>query len=110
MPSRSLALELLGVMGSGILELQISARDAARVIEANESRLARQLRDMANQLETGSLDTRDVLAFDGPYRVVVEYVEDRTTGEDAQLQTARGYHLMQWAFSLVGGRESSADF
>ncbi|KAK3697557.1 Sister chromatid cohesion protein 2 [Vermiconidia calcicola] len=108
-PSRTFALELLGAMGSGILELQMVARDAARSIDAAESPLASRLRDMVTQLETGNLDVRDVLAFDGPYRVVIEYLEERSTGEDPQLKTARGYHLMQWASSIVSGREGSAD-
>ena len=108
-PSRTLALELLGTMGSGILELQSLTRDTARSIDVSDSVFAERLREMTRQLETGYVDTRDMVAFDGPYRIVVQYLEDKLTGDDAQLQTARGYHLMQWAFSVVGGREGSTD-
>ena len=108
-PSRTLALELLGAMGSGILELQIAARDAARAIDTTESQVAQLLRNMVQQLEAGNVESSDVLAFDGPYRIVIEYLEARSTGEVPQLQTARGYHLMEWAFAAVGGREGSAD-
>ena len=108
-PARTLALELLGVMGSGILELQISARDTARSIDTTESPIARHLCSMVKQLESGSPDSSELLSFDGPYRVVIEYLEARSTGDDLQLQTARGYYLMEWGYAAAGGREGSAD-
>ena len=108
-PARTLALELLGVMGSGILELQLTARDTARTIDTTESAIVRHLCNMIKQLEAGNADASEMLSFDGPYRVLIEYLEARSTGDDPQLQTARGYHLMEWAYAAAGGREGSAD-
>ncbi len=108
-PSRTFALELLGNMGSGILELQIAARNAAGAIDTNDSPAARPLRDMVAQLETGGLDARSVLSFNGPHRIVIEYIDERNTNDDAQLKTARGYHLMQWAYLAAHRREGSTD-
>ena len=108
-PSRTLALELIGTMGSGILELQIAAHNAAQSIDTSDSSVARRLRHMVKQIEAGNLDTHQLVAFDGPCRILIEYLAVRDTAEDAQLQTARGYHLMQWAFSVTGERAASTD-
>jgi cohesin loading factor subunit SCC2 len=106
--SRTLALEFLGTMGSGILELQINARSAAEAVDPNDT-LAGPLREMVKQLERNSLDIRDVLAFDGPYRKVIEYVNARNTNDDAQLTTARGFYLTQWAVATFNRREGSTE-
>lgn len=108
-PSRTLALELLGTMGSGILNLHAAARAACRSVDTNDSHIARHLCNLVTQLEAGQNETLDLLAFEGPYRYVIQFLEARNTGEDAQLQTARGYHLMEWAHCVVGGRDGSTD-
>lgn len=108
-PSQTLALELLGTMGSGILDLQLKARNAAQSISAADSKVAHHLREMANQIEAGNADEQEILGLDGPYRIVVEYLEARSGSGDAQLQTAKGYHLMQWANLVAGGRQGSVE-
>jgi len=108
-PSRTLALELLGTMGSGILELQAKARAATRSVDATESLIARHLCDMATQMDGAPEELLNMTAIDGPYRYAIQYLEARNTGEDAQLQTARGYHLMQWTHAALSGRDSSID-
>ena len=107
-PSRILALELLGVIGSGILDLQKAARKALSSLEVDANGLSLRLRGMVEQLETGDLDFNQLAAFDGPYRVVVEYLQARDRS-DAQLRSAQGYHIMQWAFNICGSREGSTD-
>lgn len=108
-PSKTLALELLGVMGSGILELHSAARTASRAVDSNNSVIAHQLCDLAAQLDGGGNEMRDIVSFDGPYRFVIQYLEALNRGEDAQLQTARGFLLTQWSHSALGSRDSSAD-
>ena len=108
-PARNLALEFLGVMGSGILELQLTARNTARNADTGESAVATRLCNIVTQLEAGSTNTYELLSFDGPYRIAIEYLEARSTNDDPQLQTARGYHLMEWGYAAAGGREGSAD-
>ncbi|KAF2482917.1 sister chromatid cohesion C-terminus-domain-containing protein [Neohortaea acidophila] len=108
-PSRTLALELLGTMGSGILELQMATRAAIKAVDVKESPTARRLADLVTQFDAGQSDAAELISFDGPYRHVIHYLEARNTGEDAQLQTARGYYLMEWAFASISGREGSTD-
>ncbi|KAK5121425.1 hypothetical protein LTR85_005257 [Meristemomyces frigidus] len=107
-PSRTLALELLGSIGSGILELQMAARKAVRSLESSDTKVSRRLGELVEQLETGDVETNSLVAFDGPYRTVIEYLQARGLN-DPQLRSAQGYHLMQWAFYVCGGRESSAE-
>src|SRR5205814_5623373 len=38
----------------------------------------------------------EMLAFNGPYRVVLEYIQSRDLG-DSQLQSATGYYISQWS-------------
>ncbi|RMY50360.1 hypothetical protein D0865_06954 [Hortaea werneckii] len=105
-PSRTFALELLGMVGSGILELQKSARNAVRSLDATDTDLGKKLSGLVEQLETGEIELDQLVSFEGPYRVVLEYLLSRDRG-DAQLRSAQGYHLMQWAFILCGSREGS---
>lgn len=107
-PSRTLALELLGTIGSGILELQMAARKAVRSLDPDDTGIGKRLSGLIGQLETGDLETNALVDFEGPYRVVIEYLQARDLS-DAQLRSAHGYHLMQWAFNICGGRETSVE-
>ncbi|TKA33553.1 hypothetical protein B0A50_00388 [Salinomyces thailandicus] len=107
-PSRTLALELLGIVGSGILEMQKAVRSGLRSLDATDTSVGKTLGNLVEQLESGDIEVNQVVAFNGPYRVVIEYLQARDRS-DAQLRSAQGYHLMQWAFILCGGRESSTD-
>ncbi|KAF2771455.1 ARM repeat-containing protein [Teratosphaeria nubilosa] len=107
-PSRTLALEFLGTIGSGILGLQMSARNAARALDTADSKIAQRLNDLVQQLETGEVHSSSLVAFDGPYRILIEYLQTRGLG-DAQLRSAHGFHLMQWASCVTGNREGSTD-
>ena len=106
-PARALGLELLGTIGSGILDVQSTTRDAARTLDLDDP-VSQRLVAMAEHLEAHDVKNGAVLAFDGPYRVVVEYLLARDNS-DAQLRTASGYHLMQWASSLSDTRDASAE-
>ncbi|PIA88458.1 Protein rad9 [Cercospora beticola] len=95
-PSRTLALELLGTIGSGISELLSSTFDMAKNTDADD-RVSQHLVNLAQDLENGDSSAAQLTSFEGPFRIVVQYLQDRNTGDDAQLLTARGYHLVQWA-------------
>lgn len=107
---KNLALELMGTLASGILQLQASARNAASNVNASESGVASSLVSLFEQIESGDVDSNAFTDFNGPYRVVLEHLHARDTGGDAQLQTARGFHLVQWSQQVAGGRASSVDY
>ena len=107
-PSRTLALELLAVMGSGIIEIQFAAREQAQGIDATEE-IANRLKNMVQQSESGELETYELVALDGPYRIWAEYLNEKGADEDPLLQSAHGYMLMQWAHTAIGQRDGSVD-
>ncbi|EME40833.1 hypothetical protein DOTSEDRAFT_82361 [Dothistroma septosporum NZE10] len=108
-PARTLALELIGIIGCGILDTQTSAARAGEGHDAEDA-VARQLAELARQSESGNLDYTHLTAADGPYRVLVEYIDARdTNGNDLGLQSACAYHLVQWAELVCEARDGSTD-
>lgn len=110
-PARNLALELMGVMGSGILGLHMHTRNAVKNVDLEESSLINAMVTNFRNAEANNkdLDSSDLLGFTGPYRIVLEYLNARDTGNDAQLQTAKGFLLIQWAHQLCNNRAGSVD-
>ena len=99
-PARTLALELLGTIGSGIMDVLKSTADAAQMADA-EDHVSQGLASIARQADSGDLDVFVVTSFEGPYRVLLEYLHARNVEKDPQLLSARGYHLVQWADAVV---------
>lgn len=108
-PARTLALELLGVIGSGIVELQIQARHAEEGIDMSEE-MADKLKVMMQETESGpGVDRNDLVALDGPYRLWAEYLDARGADDKASLRSARGYLLTDWTYTAVTARDASVD-
>lgn len=101
-PSRTLALELLGTIGSGILDLQAAMVDASKALQ-DGGRVSQELVAMVKKIQNDSFDNDALTSFGGPYRIVIEYLHDRDL-KDPQLRTARGYHLVQWAAQVCESR------
>ncbi|KAK4494070.1 hypothetical protein PRZ48_014333 [Zasmidium cellare] len=107
-PSRTLALEVLGTVGSGILDIRASALSGGNALDTDDPLSAR-LANVVKVMKNGDMSTAALTAFEGPYRVVIEYLDARDSGNDPRLQSARGYHLMQWADFVCSDREGSPD-
>jgi len=108
-PAKNMALDLMGLLGSGISDLQIYARQAVQTLDAKESELSVHLAQIAEDV----IDEKAaayIVGFNGPYRAVTEYLETRGSN-DPQLQSARGYYLTQWARSAraVSAEDSDAE-
>jgi cohesin loading factor subunit SCC2 len=110
-PARNLGFELMGTMGSSILALQLQARSACRNVDTNESPLVKAMVASFRNAEANNkdVDTHSLLSFNGPYRFVLEYLRARDSNNDAQLQTAKGFLLVQWADELCSARAASVD-
>jgi cohesin loading factor subunit SCC2 len=110
-PARNLGLELMGTMGSSILALQVQTRNASRNFDPEESPLVNAMLSSYRNAEANNkdVDSNDLLGFNGPYRFVLEYLRARDNGSDAQLQTAKGFLLVQWANQLCTARAGSID-
>jgi cohesin loading factor subunit SCC2 len=96
--AKSMALDLMGVMGAGISDLLNHLAIIRKGLDANWTQVVADLLDIANDLEAG--EECDMLWFQGPYRVVLEYLHSQGLS-DPQTQSARGYLLGQWAMSTL---------
>jgi cohesin loading factor subunit SCC2 len=93
--AKNMALELLGWMGSAISELISTARHLCNAIDDSDAELTHSLRQMFEDHTNRTLHVEDLIVLNGPYRVVLEYLEERNVGR-SQLSAARGYLLAQW--------------
>ena len=95
-PQKNMALDLLGTMGSGIIDLQTHLRQFSKSIDASESELADRLIRLADDVRDDDLGEEDMLGFDGPYRAIIEFLQNYDS-TDMQCESARNHHIMQWA-------------
>ncbi len=93
---KSMALELLGLMGSAISELGASVRHSAKALENQESLFSGYLRQLLDDYMEGKLEPSELLGWEGPYRAAVEYLRQNDSG-DKHIESAQGYILTQWA-------------
>ena len=101
-PAKNMALELLGQMGSAISELVSSTRHDARGLEGHESQYSGYLRQMLDDYLDGSLETSEVVIWDGPYHAVAEYLQNKSS-DDPQIVSAQAYYLARWAKVVSSG-------
>ena len=107
-PAKNMALELLGLMGSGISNLVAITRQAAKGLENDESEFSGYLRQLLDEYMDGGLDNNELLGYRGPYRAVIEYLQSNST-DKAQTSSAQAYYLAQWAKAVASGNlESNA--
>ncbi|EQL31479.1 cohesin loading factor subunit SCC2 [Blastomyces dermatitidis ATCC 26199] len=94
--AKNMSLELLGWMGCAISDLTSSTHHLIPSMDEGDSNLSDYLRQLFDEHLNRSLHTEDVVSVDGPYRIVLEYLEERDVG-NWQLSSARGYFLAHWA-------------
>lgn len=110
-PARNLGLELMATMGTGILALKAQTRNASRNVDVSESPFTDAMMKNYRIAEASGadMDSNDLLCWDGPYRFAFRFVQERDNGNDAHLQTASSFLLVQWANQLGGARAGSVD-
>jgi cohesin loading factor subunit SCC2 len=94
--AKNMALELLGWMGSAISDLTAAAQHLIPGMDDSESDLTEYLRQLFDDHSRRALHPQDLVVSDGPYRITLEYLQDRDL-DSSQLASARGYYLAQWA-------------
>ena len=93
--AKNMALELLGWMGSAISELTSTAQHLSNAIDDTDTDLTKYLRQLSDDHTNRTLHVEDLITTDGPFRVALEYLEERDVGK-SQLASARGYLLALW--------------
>ncbi|KAJ5286729.1 hypothetical protein N7478_002415 [Penicillium angulare] len=98
--AKSMALELLGWMGSAISDLLATAQHMLPALEDSDSDLTDSLRQQFEDSSTRALHPQDLVATRGPYRMALEYLSQDKNSDNWQLTSARGYYLAQWAKTI----------
>ncbi|GFF66687.1 hypothetical protein IFM62136_06711 [Aspergillus lentulus] len=95
--AKSMALELLGWMGSAISDLVVTAQHLLPSMEESDSDLSVYLRQLFEDYSNHALHPQDLVVAEGPYRTALEYFLQAQSSDNWQLSSARGYYLAQWA-------------
>ncbi|CAG8383616.1 unnamed protein product [Penicillium salamii] len=109
--AKSMALELLGWMGSAISDLIATAQHMLPALEDNsDSELTDYLKQQFEEFSSGALHQQDLIAPTGPHRIALEHLlQDKKNADNWQLTSARGYYLAQWAKSASALYYNSED-
>lgn len=103
--AKSMALELLGWMGSGISDLIVTAQHLLPAMEEYDGDLTDSLRQLFDEYSSRSLHFQDLIVPEGPYRMTLEYfLQDKNA--DA---SARGFYLTNWAKTACSVYYNSED-
>ncbi|KAI0845149.1 putative SCC2 protein [Daldinia vernicosa] len=106
-PARNMALELLGVMAAAITKLRSHVRKTATNFEGSDSdELGRWLADLALNVLEGNKSMEKTVGWLGPYRVVLEYLQDRLS-DDPYLKGAISYLITDWGSQVSLGYDSA---
>jgi cohesin loading factor subunit SCC2 len=97
-PSKNFALDVLGLMGSGISDLQLFLHNSSRSIDASQSDVAHRLSQMLNSDD--GVGDMELIDFKGPYRMVVQSLSPEAA-KDPQIQSALAFYTTQWAKNLL---------
>lgn len=107
--AKSMALELLGWMGSAISDLTSAAQHLFPSMEETDTELTDNLKQLFDDFSNRALHPQDIVASDGPYRVTLEYFLNDTSSDNWQLSSARGFFLAQWAKTFCSLYYNSED-
>ncbi|KAJ6004341.1 hypothetical protein N7522_005986 [Penicillium canescens] len=95
--AKSMALELLGWMGSAISDLIATAQHMLPALEDSDSELTDYLKQQFEEFNSRALHPQDLIVPTGPYRMALEHLLQDKNSDNWQLISARGYYLAQWA-------------
>ncbi|KAG4421995.1 hypothetical protein IFR04_004854 [Cadophora malorum] len=102
-PAKNMALDLLGLMGAAISELNSHVRKTANSLENGETDLGRYLAKLAEaSLEKKASGSELVSWGAGPYRACLESLQHRcpVKDDDPQLRSAIGFFMAEWASKI----------
>ena len=101
-PAKNMALELLGMMGSAITELVSSTRHAVKTFENHDSTFSGYLRQMLDDYMDGSLESKEVVMWDGPFHAVIDYLKSHSS-DNSRIGSAQRFCLTRWARVVSSG-------
>ena len=114
-PAKNMALDLLGLMGAAISELNSHVRRTASSLENGDGDLGKYLSRLAEASLEKKASAVDLVSWAcGPFRVSLEFLDERCS-MDHQLNSAVGFHIAEWAskicttYDLLGDEDYEHD-
>ncbi|KAJ4300415.1 Sister chromatid cohesion protein 2 [Collariella sp. IMI 366227] len=108
-PAKNMALELLGIMGAAISKLRSHVRKVASALDAQDAdELGMFLSDLAASALELKSRPEQMVAWAGPYRATLEYLENRFS-EDPHLASAISFIVSDWGTKVCACYDSFED-
>lgn len=108
-PTKNMALELLGTMSAAISRLRSHVKRTATSFEGGESDdVSRYLADLAVQVLERKALAEQIVDWAGPFRTTLEYVQERCKA-DAHLSNAMSFIVADWASKTQGCYDAHED-
>ncbi|KAF9773605.1 hypothetical protein IL306_008560 [Fusarium sp. DS 682] len=108
-PAKNMALELLGGLSAAISRLRSRVQRLTSSSDGTDGdELSEYLADVANQALEHKTRMEQLVAWTGPYRVVLEHVQNRSN-EDPHLSSAISFLVTGWASQVHTGYDSYID-
>ncbi|KAK0714986.1 sister chromatid cohesion C-terminus-domain-containing protein [Lasiosphaeris hirsuta] len=108
-PAKNMALELLGLIGAAISKLRGHVRKTASALDARDADdLGLYLTDLAASALELKSRPEQMVAWAGPYRATLEYLESRFS-MDPHLASAISFIESEWGLKLCSSYESYTD-
>ncbi|KAL2166340.1 hypothetical protein VTG60DRAFT_2922 [Thermothelomyces hinnuleus] len=108
-PAKNMALELLGSMGAAISKLRGHVRKTANALDARDADgLGMLLSDLAASALELKSRPEQMIAWTGPYRAALEYLESRFS-QDPHLASAISFIVSDWGTKVCHCYDSFED-
>ena len=105
-PAKNMALELLGIMGAAITKLRGHVRKTANALDARDAdELGLYLTDLAASALEQKSRSEQMVAWVGPYRATVEYLQSRFS-QDPHLASAISFIISDWGSKVCASYDS----
>ncbi|KAI8942572.1 hypothetical protein NX059_000630 [Plenodomus lindquistii] len=106
---KDMALAIMARIGCGIIDFKQALRDLKRKLDVSQSNLSSRLDRLVDDAMSEDVRERvndvDLLAFDGPYRMVIEslgdYLDLKTSPDDPHLRSVSGCHISFWLSAVT---------
>ncbi|KAH8809015.1 sister chromatid cohesion C-terminus-domain-containing protein [Xylogone sp. PMI_703] len=107
-PAKNMALEVLGLMGAAISELNSHVRKTAGSFENSEGDLGKYLSQLAESALERRPNIDHLVSWTGPFRASIENLEERSAN-DSHVRSAIGLLVAEWASTVCSGYDSISD-
>jgi cohesin loading factor subunit SCC2 len=106
---KDMALTTMATIGCGVIDFRDQLKKMRQRLDISQSDLSSGLDRLVSDALSEDVRERvndvDLLAFDGPYRMVLEslvgYLDLQPSQEDPHLQAATGFYVSSWLTAVV---------